>query len=151
MGRTSKVFALLALAVAGAVASFAAYFVSGRENSSLGRQSSSRESYAPRPSRHAGAVVLTPEWAGLTKAQATKAAKKEAIRSNYRGDSRLFNLNLWSVQARPIILRGRTMWLVKFYDAQALKASCAYAWVRRGARTRHVRCAATSLGAGKPQ
>lgn len=47
------------------------------------------------------------EWAGLTKVQATEAAKKEAIRSDYRGDARLFNLNLWSIQARPMTVGGR--------------------------------------------
>jgi hypothetical protein len=38
--------------------------------------------------------VEAAEWAGLTKAQAIDAAKKEAIRSDYRGDARLLNLNL---------------------------------------------------------
>jgi hypothetical protein len=91
------------------------------------------------------------DWAGLTERQAIGAAKEEAIESDYRGDARLFNLNLWSVEARPKSVRGQRVWLVKFYDAQAMKASCAYAWARGGVQTRHVRCAATELGAGKPE
>jgi hypothetical protein len=90
------------------------------------------------------------EWAGLTKVQAVDAAKKEAIRSDYDGDGVLFNRNLWSVESRNAKAGGRKVWLVKFYDAQALKASCAYVWARRGVRTRSVSCAATRLGAGKP-
>jgi hypothetical protein len=91
------------------------------------------------------------EWAGLTKREAISAAKEEAIHSDYRGDARRFNLNLWSVEARPTTVRGQSVWLVKFYDAQALKASCAYVSERGALRTQHVHCAATELGAGKPQ
>lgn len=72
------------------------------------------------------------EWAGLTKPQASGAAKEEAIQSDYRGDARLFNVNLWSVEARLASVRGQRVWLVKFYDAQVLKASCAYALGARG-------------------
>jgi hypothetical protein len=91
------------------------------------------------------------EWGGLTKPRAIGAAREEAIRSDYRGDARLFNVNLWSVEARPTTVRGQRLWLVKFYDAQVMKASCAYAWKRGGIRTRLIRCAATELGAGMPQ
>jgi hypothetical protein len=90
-------------------------------------------------------------WAGLTQPQAIGAAKEEAIQSSYGGDARLFNLNLWSVEARPTTVSGQRVWLVKFYDAQVMKASCAYAWERGAVRTRHVRCVATELGAGQPQ
>ena len=92
------------------------------------------------------------EWAGLTKGQAIDAARKEAIRSDYRGDARLFNLNLWSVESLATSTAHRKVWLVKFYDAQALKASCAYAWwAQPGARTQPVRCATTVFGEGKPK
>jgi hypothetical protein len=91
------------------------------------------------------------EWAGLTRPQAIGAVKDEAIQSDYRGNARLFNLNLWSVEARPTTDGGQKVWLVKFYDAQVMKASCAYAWQRGRVRTRHVPCAATELGAGMPQ
>lgn len=99
-----------------------------------------------------GCVASHEEWAGLTEAQAIDAAKKEAIRSDYRGDARLFNLNLWSVDSLAASTADRKVWLVKFYNAQALKASCAYAWREQpGARTQSVRCATTVLGASKPK
>ncbi len=91
------------------------------------------------------------QWAGLTKAQAIDAAKEEAIRSDYRGDASRFSRNLWDIDTRRSTFDGRKVWLVKFYDGQALKAACAYAWKRQAARTRHVRCAATALGAGQPE
>jgi hypothetical protein len=93
-------------------------------------------------------------YAGLTRAQAARVAKRAVIRSDYGGDAPLFYRNLWDTQMRRTRdAAGRRSWLVKFYDAQALRSSCAYAW--RGpelwAHVRLVPCVQTVLGAGKPR
>jgi len=93
-------------------------------------------------------------YAGLARAEALTWTGQRVIRVNYRGDVALFNRNLSDVQARRTRdAAGRRAWLVKFYDGQALRSSCAYAW--RGqvlwAHVHLVPCAKTVLGAGKPQ
>ena len=93
-------------------------------------------------------------YAGLTRAQAARVAKRAVIRSDYCGDAPLFYRNLWDTQMRRTRdAVGRRSWLVKFYDAQALRSSCAYAW--RGpelwAHVRLVPCVQTVLGADKPR
>ena len=81
-------------------------------------------------------------------------AKRKVIRSDYGGDAALFYRNMWDTQMRRTRdAAGRRAWLVEFYDAQALRSSCAYAW--RGpelwAHVHLVPCAQTVLGAGKPE
>jgi len=93
-------------------------------------------------------------YAGLTRPQAARVAERKVIRSDYGGDAALFYRNLWDTQMRRTRdAAGRRAWLVEFYDAQALRSSCAYAW--RGpelwAHVHLVPCAQTVLGAGKPE
>jgi hypothetical protein len=93
-------------------------------------------------------------YAGLTRVEALRWAGRKVIRVDYGGDVPLFNRNLSDVQTRRTPdVAGRRAWLVKFYDAQALRSSCAYAW--RGpvlwAHVHLVPCAKTVLGAGKPK
>jgi hypothetical protein len=93
-------------------------------------------------------------YAGLARAEALAWSGRMVIRVNYRGDVALFNRNLSDVQTRRTRdAEGRRAWLVKFYDGQALRSSCAYA--RRGqvpwAHVHLVPCAKTVIGAGKPK
>lgn len=93
-------------------------------------------------------------YAGLTRSEALRVTVRRVIRRDYGGDGPLFYRNLWDKQMRRTReAAGPRAWLVKFYDAQALRSSCAYAWrgVELWAHVHLAPCANTLFGAGKPR
>jgi len=88
---------------------------------------------ASRLCREAVAARARSRWyAGLTRSQATEAARSEVILKDYRRDAGRFNrnlngLDLLKTRDRP----GHRAWLVRFYDGQAMRWHCAYVWKSR--------------------